>query len=96
MSMQAREVQIVVTRHLRHRLAGGKPTVNFGTSLIDRPDWLTRARSTGQLAGFSGRTLLRKPYSGSAYRHPKNSDINAFGTCDHVLVARLGRDPDRS
>jgi hypothetical protein len=32
MSMQAREVQIVVTRHLRHRLAGGKPTVNFGTS----------------------------------------------------------------
>ena len=32
MSMQAREVQIVVTRHLRHRLAGGKPTVDLGTS----------------------------------------------------------------
>ena len=30
--MQARRVEIIVTRHLRHRLAGGKPTVNFVTS----------------------------------------------------------------
>ena len=29
MSMQARRVQIMVARDLRHRLAGGKPTVDF-------------------------------------------------------------------
>ena len=31
-SMQARRVQIIVARNLCHRLAGGKPTVNFVTS----------------------------------------------------------------
>ena len=29
--MQARQVQIIVARDLRHRLAGGKPTVDLRT-----------------------------------------------------------------
>ena len=32
MSMQARQVQIIVARDLRHRLAGCKATIDFGTS----------------------------------------------------------------
>ena len=65
--MQARQVQIIVARDLRHRLAGGKPTVDLRTL-----EMLTaRTLSTHNVEINMGILIKRKGNCGPGNDRPK-------------------------